>query len=258
MYDALKLRLITSVAADDIAILRNPTTAFLHVTPEQLLAHITILHGTLDNTDYTQLTLTLSTTMTTTDTISGIVARHRQIHDQFQTSNQAFSEYQKCTYFRNAIAHHTNMRAAYESYLISTPLIGEQTFAALTTHIAQQAPNFTTTAADMGYAASTIAAITAPDYFQSPAFAALLTRTVQQALSPPTPVPRKADSGTKKTTHYCYLHGHNNTHHGSTCFKMLADSTTYTDAHVSATTPSAVANGSTATPGKQRRNRTRT
>ena len=161
-------------------------------------------------------------------------------------------------YFRNAIAHHTNMRAAYESYLISTPLIGEQTFAALTTHIAQQAPNFTTTAADMGYAASTIASITAPDYFQSPAFAALLTRTIQQALSTPTPVPRKANSGTKKTTHYCYLHGHNNTHHGSTCFKMLADSTTYTDAHGSATTPSAVANGSTATPGEQRRNRTRT
>ena len=59
MYDALKLRLITSVAVDDIAILRNPTIAFLHVTPEQLLAHIAILHGTLDNTDYTQLTLTL-------------------------------------------------------------------------------------------------------------------------------------------------------------------------------------------------------
>lgn len=97
-YYALKQRLITSVTADDIAILRNSTTAFLHVTPEFILTHITLLHGTLDNTDYTQLTLTLATAMTATDTISGIVAMHRQIHDQFQTSDQAFSEYQKCTY----------------------------------------------------------------------------------------------------------------------------------------------------------------
>jgi hypothetical protein len=216
-YDALKLRLITSLAADDIAILRNPTMAFLHVTPEHLLAHITTLHGTL------QPLLILPTTMTTADTISGIIARHRHIHDQFQTSNQAFSEYQKCTYFRNAIAHHTNMRAAYESYFISTPLIGDQNFSALTTHIATQAPNFTTTATDMGYAASITSAGIAPDYLQSSAFTALLTRTVQQALTPSTPAPRKADSGIKKTTHYCYLHGHNNTHHGSTCFKMLAE-----------------------------------
>lgn len=253
-YDTLKQRLITSVAADDIAMLRHSTTAFLHVTPEAILTHITLLHGTLDNTDYMQLTLILATAMTATDTISGIVARHRQIHDQFQSSNQAFSEYQKCTYFRNAIAHHHNMRAAYESYLVSTPLIRDQSFAALTTHIVTQAPNFTTTAAEMGYTAQMAGSVAGADYFQSPAFAALLTRTVQKALTPSTQPAHKADSGPRKLTYYCYLHGHNNTHHGSECYKMLADSLTYTDAHLKATTPSTVANGSTATPGEQRRN----
>jgi hypothetical protein len=44
-YDLLKLRLITSVSADDIAILRNPTRAFLHVTPQAIMEHISILHG---------------------------------------------------------------------------------------------------------------------------------------------------------------------------------------------------------------------
>lgn len=254
-YDTLKLRLITSVSADDIAILRNPTTAFLHVTPQAIMAHIATLHGTLDNNDYAQLILTLSTAMTTADTISGIVARHRHIHDQFRNSNQTLSEYQKCTYFKNAIIQHQHMRSAYESYVIGTPLIGNQNFLTLTTHVITQAPNYTATAAEMGYAANVTP--TAPEYFQSAAFAALLTKTVQHAIAPPA-IQKKADSGNKKPTHYCYFHGHNNTHSGSNCFKMLGDNTVYTDAHLNATTPTMVANGSTAIPGDQRRsNRTR-
>ena len=100
----------------------------------------------------------------------------------------------------------------------------------------------------MGYAA--LATPTVPDYFQSVAFAALLTRTVQHAMAPASGTQKKADSGTKKPSHY--------THNGSNCFKMLADASVYTDAHLTATTPSMVANGSTSTPGEQRRsNRTR-
>lgn len=74
------------------------------------------------------------------------------------------------------------MRSAYESYLVSTPLVGAQTFLTLTTHIIAQAPNFTATAADMGYTA--LVTSTIPEYFQSPAFATLLTRTVQHAIAP--------------------------------------------------------------------------
>lgn len=251
-YDTLKIRLISSVPADDIAILRNSTTAFLHVTPQAIMEHISMLHGTLDNNDYTQLVLTLTTAMTSSDTISGIVARHRHIHDQFQSSNQSFSEYQKCTYFKNAVNCQQHMRSAYESYIVGTPLISDQNFLTLTNHILTQAPNFTATAADMGYAGSAVTTI--PEYFQSAAFAALLTRTVQHAIPPTSVVQKRADSGTKKPSHYCYLHGHNNTHIGSNCFKMLADTSIYTAAHLSATTPSMVANGSTATPGEQRRN----
>ena len=255
-YDMLKLRLINSVATDDIAILRNPTTAFLNVNPQAILEHISTLHGRLDNNDYVQLIATLQTLMTPSDTISGMVARHRHIHEQFQSSNQPLSEYQKCSYFRNAVNHQQHMRSAYESYIVGTPLVGDQTFLTLTAHTITQAPNFTATAAEMGYAA--LATPTVSDYFQSVAFAALLTRTVQHAMSPASGTQKKADSGTKKPSHYCYLHGHNNTHNGSNCFKMLADASVYTDAHLTATTPSMVANGSTSTPGEQRRsNRTR-
>ena len=177
------------------------------------------------------------------------MARYRHIHEQFASSNQALSEYHKCSYFRNAINHHQHMRSAYESYVLCTPLVGAQT---LTTQIIAQASNSTATAADTGYAA--LVTSTIPEYFQSPA--ALLTRTVQHAIAPASAAAtqKKADSGNRKPNHYCYLHGHNNTHNGSNCFKMLADSIVYTDAHLTASTPTMVANGSTSIPGEQRRN----
>lgn len=146
------------------------------------MEHISILHGNLDNNDYAQLITMLTSAMTTADTISGIVAHNRQIHEQFQNSNQPLSDYQKCTYFRNAIHHHQHMRSAYESYVIATLLIGVQSFATLTTHVIQQAPNYTATPAELGYAANVMPPV--PEYFQSAAFAALLTKTVQHAVAP--------------------------------------------------------------------------
>lgn len=192
--------------------------------------------------------------MVTNDTISGIVARHRHIHEQFATSRQALSEYQKCNYFRSAVIHQQHIRAAYDTYLVGTPLVGNQTFSTLTAHIIALAPNFTATAAELGYSASVSPTLLQPDLLQSPAFAALLTSTVQQAMGTSTGNILSAASGTKATTHYCYLHGYNNSHNGDTCFKMRADSATYTEAHLSSDTPTAVPNGSTSTPGMKRHN----
>ena len=94
-YDMLKLKLISSVLPEDIAVLRDPIMVFLNISPQATLAHITTTHGTLDNNDYAQLTAALNTAMTTNDAISDIVAWHRHIHEQFSTSGQALSEYRK-------------------------------------------------------------------------------------------------------------------------------------------------------------------
>lgn len=252
-YDMLKLKLISSILPEDIAAIRDPIMAFLHISPQTILAHVTTIHGTLDNSDYAQLTAILSTAMATNDTISGIVARHRHIHEQFSTSSQALSEYQKCNYFKTAVIHHQQMRAAYDTYLVSTPLVGDQTFTTLTAHIIMQAPNFTATASQLGYSASA----QQTDFFQSPAFAALLTRTVQQAIDAPTGKARATAGGTKTPNHYCYVHGYNNSHNGNACLKMRADTETYTAVHLQAATPTTVPNGSTATPGAYKRNNTR-
>ena len=252
-YDMLKLKLISSVLPEDIAALRDPTMAFLNISPQAILAHITTIHGTLDNNDYAQLTAVLNTAMATNDTISGIIARHRHIHEQFSTSGQALSEYQKCNYFKTAVIHHQQIRAAYDTYLVSTPLVGAQTFVTLTAHIITQAPNFTATASEFGYAANAQQS----DFLQSPAFAALLTRTVQQAIDAPTSKFRTAVSSAKTATQYCYVHGYNNSHSGAACLKMRADPDTYTAAHLKSDTPTTVPHGSTSTPGVHKRTNTR-
>ena len=227
--------------------------AFLHISLKAILAHATTTHGALDNNDYAQLTVILNTAMATTDTLSGILAPHRHIHEQFSVSRQTLSEYQKCTYFKSAVIHNQHIRAAYDTYLVSTPLVGDQTFSTMTAHILTQAPNFTATAAELGYAASTQQS----DFFHSPAFAALLTRTVQQAMEAPTGKSRPPVSGTKNATHYCYVHGYNNSHSGEACLKMRADTSTFTDAHLKSDSPTAVPNGSTSTPGSCKRHNTR-
>ena len=84
-YDALKLRLINSVAVDDIAILRDPTTAFLNVTPQAILEHIATLHGRLDNNDYAQLISTLQTAMTPTDRHRSSPSSHPRAISYFQS-----------------------------------------------------------------------------------------------------------------------------------------------------------------------------
>ena len=100
----------------------------------------------------------------------------------------------------------------------------------------------------MGYMATATAVTTENDILASPAFAALLQRAIQQALSTGS---RTAPSGTQKPpTHYCYHHGHNTSHHGTTCAAMLSNPERYFPSHLAATTPTEVPNGSTSRGGR--------
>ena len=251
-YDILKKNLISTINPHDLAVLRHPQHALLHVTAKAIFAHIIVLHGTLDNADYVQLLGTLNNTMTATDTVSSIVATHRLVHQQLAAAQQPINNYQQCFYFKAATAHNIQVVKAINSYLVSVPAIAQQTFDALTTYVVQQTPNFIPTAASMGYTATATAVTTEDAILASPAFAALLQRAIQLAL--PTGQ-RSAPSGTQKPpTHYCYHHGHNTSHHGTTCTVMLANPERYLPSHLAATTPTAVPNGSTARGGRWNKN----
>ena len=84
-----------------------------------------------------------------------------------------------------------HIQHAIDTYLVAHPLVGEQTFLALTTHVVEQAPNFAPTIASMGYAANSMSVT--HDHLPSdpsltilspPAFSALLTAAVKAAHTP--------------------------------------------------------------------------
>ena len=115
--------------------------------------------------------------------VSEIAAEHRLIHVQFTEANQRLSEIDKCRYIRAAIANNVAMNTAVTSYLMTHPQIIQQTFAGLVSHITEQAPKFSITSHDFGYAASSASRFNPPAaYFESTAFAAFLDRGMVSAL----------------------------------------------------------------------------
>lgn len=78
------------------------------------------------------------------------------LHDQFAELQQSLSELDKCYHFREVVRTQAHVQHAIDSYLVTTPLVSEQTFVTLTTHVVEQAPNFTPTTASMGYSANTV------------------------------------------------------------------------------------------------------
>lgn len=98
-------------------------------------------------------------------TFAKVAAAHRLIQVQFGTANQHLSEIDKGRYLIAAMASNVAMSTAVTSYLTTHPQIIHQSFASLTAHITEQAPNFATTPNDFGYNASTIAATDSKIYY---------------------------------------------------------------------------------------------
>ena len=150
--------------------------------------HITVLHGTRNQTNFAHLRALLLFSMTSQDSLKDFIGAHQLLHDQFADSQQPLSELDKCHFFREAVKTQAHIQHAIDSYLVAHPLVERQLFGALTAHVLEQAPNFAPTTASMGYAANTTNAIPAlPDadphlaLLASPAFAGLITAAVQAA-----------------------------------------------------------------------------
>ena len=94
------------------------------------MTHVTVLHGIRNQTDFAHHRAQLFSPMTSRESI----------HDQFAESHQPLSELEKCYHFREAVKTQTHVQHAIGSYLVATPLVSEQTFLTLTTHIVEQAP----------------------------------------------------------------------------------------------------------------------
>ena len=226
----LKAQLLASVQSADLVILHDPFFGLLNVTASTILAHHTVLHGTLNRSDFAHLRAQLSNIMTPSESLQDFIGVHQLLHDQFAEAQQPLSELDKCHYFREAVKTLPHIHHAIESYLVTHPLVGNQIYRELTTHVLQQAPNFAPTAASMGYAATTIVPTDVPmgatsvtELLHSPAFAAIITAAVQKAAAPRHKNPpirpvaaKKSGTNAPKDRVYCYYHGYDS-HRGVDC-----------------------------------------
>lgn len=220
----------------DLVTLHDPFFGLLNVTALTILAHITELHGTLNRSDFSHLRAQLAQNMTSSESLQDFIGAHQLLHDQFSEAQQPLSELDKCHHFREAVKSSPHSHHAIESYLVAHPLIGQQVYRDLTTHVLKQAPNFTPTVASTGYAASTTASadslINPPslaELLYSPGFAAIITAAVKKAAAPRHKIPqtrsattKKLDTDAPKDRLYCYHHGYDS-HRGVDCRHMASN-----------------------------------
>lgn len=220
----LKELLISSISPADLVALHDPLFGLLNVPALTIMTHITMLHGTRNQTDFAHLRAQLLAPMNSRDSIQEFIGFQQLLHDQFAESQQPLSELDKCFHFREAVKTQAHVQHAIDSYLVATPLVSEQTFVTLTTHVVQQAPNFTPTTASMGYSANTVMEQVYPStdsLLSSPAFAALITSAVQAAHPAPRKPRRDRPRLPPKTRTYCFHHGYDS-HSSTDCRHMLA------------------------------------
>ena len=241
--DALRIlnnSIIVGLPEADKNELSDPSFDLVSISCLQILNHLRERYVTFLASDFDSFHTELDTKIGTR-TFPELAANHRFLHVQFASANQSLFEVDKCRYLRAAISSHISYSTAITSYLTAHPLVANQTFLGFVNHITEQAPNFTPTPIDLGYAAAASAPHQpAPEYFESAAFAAFLDKRISAALPrhPQTP----ALGGALLRSH-CFKHGYD-THTSDKCRHMAAKSE-YTVAMKTATTHTSVTNGST-------------
>lgn len=259
-YEHLRLfkaAIISSIDPHDLLILSDPLLGLLNVSLRQIWQHVTDLYGTLTAADFTSLRQQLVQPMSPSTTVQAHIGIHRHIHQQFEASNQTISNVDKCYYLKYSVQTHPDVKIALDSYFVVNPAVAQQTFVSMSTHLIAQQANFAPTAAAMGYTANATAELVPNNLDQlcaSPAFAALILKTVQAALpsgrdrarrprtSTTLPASAALTSPSDRPRAYCHSHGYD-THRGTDCRYMLAHPELFTKQHRTATNHTALPGG---------------
>jgi hypothetical protein len=247
-YNAASLlilrRLKVSLPPADIALLSHPILGLANTTSLEIMNHLRRQYGTFRATDFAELYLELEEKMTSTSTFVDFASRFRFIFAQFEVNNQSISQLQQCLYLSRAIAAHSDLVKAQDTYFQLFPDPRARTFAELVAHITLHAPNYVSTSADYGYTAKVEALPPmTPDSLQtfllSPQFATIVANAA--TASHPTPSnSRNAPSQFLRqhkpkpsSRRYCFLHGYD-WHNSQDCRNMAKDPTTYSSIQRSA------------------------
>lgn len=138
-YNAASLlilrRLKLSLPPADIALLSHPILGLANTTSLEIMNHLRRQYGTFRATDFAELYLELEEKMTATSTFVDFASRFRLIFAQFEVNNQSISQLQQCLYLSRAIAAHSDLVKAQDTYFQLFPDPSARTFANLVAHI---------------------------------------------------------------------------------------------------------------------------
>ena len=252
LMEEAKEHLIDSIGRTNVASLRDPITDMRTVTELMIMTAMATKYSKLSSVTLahwkTSLTLPIDGSMD----IEDFLASHKTIHDNLECVKQPMCEYDKIAAVTTALLPRVAAGLAITAYKMENPDVSTQTFALFTAFLVAQVPNMPISTSSLQYAAHA----TAPDFEASVAAAvdlrieaaitarlealgyaaAVLPRVGAPVLQPsPRPVHHSK---------YCYFHGYCN-HAGVTCTVMAANKSLYTRAKLSASSPVAVAGGST-------------
>jgi hypothetical protein len=216
----------------DIAALRDPVFGDIFITAQQCLERVSV-YKELTTADLHRLDQLLRSPKNAGADITSTTERHLDCHSIRATAGQPLSEFDKVTYFCDAISADPACAAAILSYRQETPVPRDQTFANLSAHVAIHAPNFVPTTANIGL---------------TPAFAAAtneissLRQQLTAALAVNNKPPPSQQQRTPKKGPYCYLHGFRG-HLGTECRNMLKNPAVFSNAKLQAQDPNSVPGG---------------
>ena len=162
-------------------------------------------------------------------------------------AGQPLSELDKCTFLLEALSTDAGGMYAAKIYVESQPDLGARTFLGLINHVHIHARNQSITAQALHYSPALVAHIPASPPLPALAVAAdehaaLIAKIAQ--LEKDNAAMKTAVGKGKKGLLYCWVHG-TCYHSGKQCTVMLADTTTYTKAHLNSRDASKPAGGST-------------
>lgn len=246
-------KLINSIPSADISVLSDARWGMLNVTAAQIYAHIKPKYSVLNASDFETIYLKLNLPKSATEDFEALSARHRALHAICATAAQPISELEKCRYYKAALSTNPAGSGATHHYTQLTPLLADQTFANLVTHVELHAPNFSVTTTSLGYASAAVTVTNTPPYPKLTATGSELALSAQIAQLQRELSTLRNSTNSRTTLNpsrsqqpksYCFFHGYGH-HPGNKCKSMLANNTTYGPVQLNAKDPDHPPGGST-------------
>jgi hypothetical protein len=255
--NTLRTYLINSAPDDDISEMSDPIYGMMLVTLQEIFTHVEIKHGTLNQEDLEVIYATLRAVKSPSSDFSALAETHRNLHRLLAGAGQPCAEFDKTQHYINAIKDDPSGREAVNIFIRNHPLVANRTFVDLVATVLLHAPTIISSTSSLGYsnALATTTVVTAlaaapTDESALKQQIAKLQKDLAATHNRTKGPPRAHGSAPAKTgaLHYCWVHGYQYSHLGSTCKVMLNDKK-YTVQQKAAADPTNPAGGNTAIKG---------